>query len=318
MKYTNTHVIDGSIMVLGTEQRSERSVDIDRVGTTEMLTMINDEDRTVPDRVRAAIPQIAAAVELIYPRLERGGRVVYVGAGTSARLGFVDAAECAPSYHVAEGVFNCLMAGGRECVFCASEGKEDSEQDAVRDLVDFGLTEADTVVALAASGRTPYGIGALKYAATIGAGRVSIACNKPSEMGKYAEVAIDLDTGAEVVMGSTRMKAASAQKLILNMLSTALMIKQGRTYSNLMISPEPENSKVSNRMPRRFAEAVGNPDLAYAMERLQTADGCLRCAIVMELTGCDKAIAKKACDACDGRVKRAIDLAREMMEEAGK
>lgn len=317
MKYMNTHVIDESIMVLGTEQRSEASVTIDSVDTATMLTMINDADRTVPDRVREAIPAITAAVELIFPRLERGGRVVYVGAGTSARLGFVDAAECAPSYHVAEGTFSCLMAGGRECVFQAAEGKEDSPEAAVRDLTDFGLNEKDTVVAIAASGRTPYGIGALQYAAKIGAGRVSVACNRPSEMGRYAEVAIDLDTGAEVVMGSTRMKAASAQKLVLNMLSTALMIKQGRTYSNLMISPEPENSKVSNRMPRRFAEAVGNPDLAYAMARLQEADGCLRCAIVRELTGCSMAIAKKACAACDGRVKRALKLARaEMAKEA--
>ena len=315
MKYTNTHVIDGKIMVLGTEQRNERSVNIDKVSTEEMLTMINDEDRIVPDKVREVIPEIARAVELIFPRLENGGRVVYVGAGTSARLGFVDAAECPPTYHVAEGTFNCLMAGGRNCVFNASEGKEDSEEDGKKDLIAFGLNEKDTVIAAAASGRTPYGIGALKYAAEIGAGRVSIACNRPSELSNYAEVAIDMNTGAEVVMGSTRMKAASAQKLAMNMLSTALMIKQGRTYSNLLIAPQPDNSKVGNRAPRRFAEAVGNPDLAYAVKKLTEAGGCLRCAIVHELTGCEMSVVKQICDSCDGRIKRAIDMARAVADK---
>ena len=315
MKYTNTHVIDNKIMLLGTEQRNERTKNIDKVSTEEMLTMINDEDRIVPDKVREVIPQIARAVELIFPRLEDGGRVVYVGAGTSARFGFVDAAECPPSYHVKKDVFNCLMAGGRNCVFDASEGREDSEENAVKDLIDFGLNSKDTVIAVAASGRTPYGLAALKYAEKIGAGRVSVACNRPSEIGAYAEVAIDMDTGAEVVMGSTRMKAGSAQKLVLNMLSTALMIKQGRTISNLMITPKPSNSKVNNRTPRRFAEAVGNPDLAYAVKKLEEADGCLRCAIVRELTGCEMSVVKKICDQCDGRIKLAIDMAFEAKTE---
>lgn len=300
-----------AIARLGTEQRNPKTVNIDRVSTEEMLYMINDEDAIVPQRVRAAIPQIAAAIELIFPRLENGGRVVYVGSGTSARIGFVDAAECPPSYHIQPGIFNCLMAGGRECVFLAKEEMEDFAEHAKRDLKNFGLTEKDTVVALAASGRTPYSIGALQYAAEIGAGRVSISCNINSELGRYSDVAIDMDTGAEVIMGSTRMKAASAQKLVLSMLSTGLMIKQGRTYSNLMITPRPNNSKVNDRSVRRFAEAVGNPDLDYARERLVEADGCVRCAIVRELTGCELSVAQNACDECDGRIKLAIRLAEQ-------
>lgn len=307
-----------AIAQLGTEQRNPNTVNIDRVSTEEMLRMINDEDATVPGKVRAAIPQIAAAIELIFPRLEQGGRVVYVGSGTSARIGFVDAAECPPSYHVQPGVFNCLMAGGKECVFRAKEEMEDFAENAKQDLKAFGLTEKDTVVALAASGRTPYSIGALQYAAEIGAGRVSVACNLQSEVGRFAEVAIEMDTGAEVIMGSTRMKAASAQKLVLSMLSTGLMIRQGRTYSNLMVTPRPGNSKVSDRSARRFAEAVGNPDLDYAKSKLDEAEGCVRCAIVRELTGCALSVAQKACDCCDGRIKLAIRLAEEASADSAR
>lgn len=310
MKFINTHVINNDLMMLGTEQRNERSVDIDKVSTEEMLRMINDEDRIVPDKVREVIPQIAQAVELISPRLEEGGRLVYVGAGTSARMAYVDAAECPPTFFVKHDVFNCLMAGGRECVFKAGEGNEDSEEAAVRDLIEFGLNSKDTVVAVAASGRTPYGIAALKYAAKIGAGHVAISCNCPSEFRKYAEVAIEMNTGAEVLMGSTRMKAGTAQKLAMNMLSTALMIKQGRTISNVLIEKS-VNSKCDNRMPRNFAEAIGNPDLEYAVQKLKEADGCMRCALIHEFSGCKMSTAKQICDECDGKLKWAIEKGKE-------
>ena len=311
MIYQNKDIIDSKIMMLGTEGRNPNSVNIDRVSTREMLEMINNEDMTVPQKVRKAIPQIEKAIEYHLPKMQKGGRLIYVGAGTSARLGFVDAAELPPSYHVEHGLFICLMAGGRDCVFRAQEGKEDEAESAVRDLKEIGFNSLDTVCAVAASGRTPYCMGALKYAAEIGAGRIAIACNKGSEIGAISEIAIEMDIGPEVVMGSTRMKAASAQKLAMNMFSTGLMIRDGRTLSNLMIPPSNDqigNSKVSNRAPRRFAEVTGNPDLTYAMERLEEVNGCLRCAIIRELSGCDIETAKTTCDNCDGNIKKALKM----------
>ena len=173
----------------------------------------------------------------------------------------------------------------------------------------------DTVVAAASSGRTPYCISGLKYAASIGAGRISIGCNRPSLLSQYAEVAIEVDTGAEAIMGSTRMKAGTAQKMIMNMLSTGVMIKLGRTMDNLQISGAPENNKVNNRAPRRFAEVTGNPDLAYAVKRINEVDGCLRCAITRELTGCSVETARKACRRSDGSIKEAIAIAERITAE---
>ena len=309
MKYTNTYAVDESILRLGSEQRNEHTMGIDRMSTLDMMTTLNQEDHTIADSIAQALPEIAQAVDLIAKRMETGGRMVYVAAGTSARVAFVDSSECPPTFHVRDGVVTCLMAGGRDCVFKAKENMEDSEQAAINDLTAFGLNEKDTAVAASSSGRTPYCVAGLKYAEKIGAGRVSIGCNRPSEISRYAEVAIEVETGAEPIMGSTRMKAGTAQKMIMNMLSTGVMIKLGRTYDNLQVSGEPENHKVNSRAPRRFAEITGNPDLAYAVERIKEADGCLRCAIARELTGCTVAEAKKACAESDGNIKKAILLA---------
>ena len=314
MNYTNMDILDQSIIYLGTEQRNENTMHIDQVSTEEMMRMINNEDKKIAGCVEEAIPEISAAVEYIAARMEKGGRMIYVAAGTSARVAFVDSSECPPTFHVKDGVVTCLMAGGRNCVFKASEGVEDSEEAAVQDLMGISLNENDTVVAAASSGRTPYCIGGLKYAASIRAGRVSIGCNRPSLMSKYADVAIEVDTGAEAIMGSTRMKAGTAQKMIMNMLSTGVMIKLGRTLDNLQISGESENHKVSTRAPRRFAEITGNPDLAYATERITEMDGCLRCALVRELTKCDKKTAKEACAQSDGNIKAAIRIAKQKKE----
>ena len=313
MKYTHTERIDPYIMNLGTEQVNEKTRGIASKSVEEMLRLINEEDRTVPDRVAEAIPAIARAVELIVPRMEKGGRMVYVGAGTSARLAFLDAAECPPTYYTAYDAVSCVMAGGRECVFRAKEHLEDSFEDAGRDLKEFGLTGLDTVIAAAASGRTPYGIGALEYAREIGAGRVCIACNRPSALSRYAQVAIDMDTGAEAIAFSTRMKAGTAQKLAMNMLSTCVMIKLGRTYDNLTFESARPNSKGSNRNPRLFAEAIGNPDLDYACKRLEESDGCPRCALMKELLGADDETARYACDHCGGSVMKALEIARKRM-----
>lgn len=315
MKYINTQRLDQSIMYLGTEQRNDASIGIDKLPVEDMLRIINAEDKTVPGKVEESIPQIAKAVEMIVPRMQNGGRMVYCAAGTSARLGFMDAAECPPTYYVRDDTVTCIMAGGRDCVFHAKEAMEDSEDDAKRDLIAFGLNEKDTVIAAAASGRTPYGVGALKYAKEIGAGTVCISCNKNSVLGQYAETPIEMDTGAEVITGSTRMKAGTAQKLVMNMLSTAVMVRLGRTYDNLIIEGEATNSKGSNRHPRMFAEAIGNPDLEYACKRLDESNWCVRCALLKELTDCDQDTAHWACENCGGSIRNALEMVRERLKK---
>lgn len=314
MKYTNTQGLDDIVTNLGTEQRNEATKEIADVSTEKMLEMINAEDSKVPAIVAKVIPQIAKAVELIAERIELGGRLIYVGAGTSARLAFMDAAECPPTYNIRPGTITCVMAGGRERVFSANERLEDREENAVNDLKDIKLKAEDTVVAAAASGRTPYCIGALKYASSIGAGHVVIACNPKSEMGKHAEIAIEMDTGAEVVMGSTRMKAGTAQKMVMNMLSTAVMLRLGRTYGNLMLSSPASNTKCSNRDIRCFAEAIGNPDLVYARQKLEAAHNSALCAVIMEKTKVDYKSAKKAAVIAEGRVELAFRLAKEIYD----
>jgi len=253
----------------------------------------------VARRVADVLPAVAKAIDYIYPRMRQGGRMIYCAAGTSGRLGFMDAAECPPTYGVAMDRVTCLMAGGRDCVFKADEMLEDNDSDAGRDLAAFGLAPLDTVVAAAASGRTPYAIGALKYADEVGAGKVCIACNPDSEMGRYADVAIEVDTGAECVMGSTRMKAGTAQKFVMNMLSTCLMIKLGYSCGNLLVPRRHNrgnNSKIADRRVRAYAEAIGTNDIARALESLEKAEGCSLCGTLMEKTGISLEKAREICD----------------------
>ncbi|MDD7411982.1 MAG: N-acetylmuramic acid 6-phosphate etherase [Eubacteriales bacterium] len=280
---------------LHTEQRNPNTLGIDRMTTAQILRKINDEDQTVAGKVREALPQVEKAVDLLTERMRRGGRLVYVGAGTSGRLGFMDAAECAPTYGLPDAVA-CVMAGGRDAVFKAQESLEDDGARAARDLNDWGLIERDVVVAAAASGRTPYCIGALDYARSIGAGTVSIACNPHSEMAAHAQIAIEVDTGCEVIMGSTRMKAGTAQKLVMNMLSTAVMIRLGRTCDNLMVCLHAKNEKLVNRVARLYREATGEGDPLRAEEALCAAHGRLDVAILMQKTG---ASFDEACSAMD-------------------
>ncbi|GHU79546.1 N-acetylmuramic acid 6-phosphate etherase [Clostridia bacterium] len=272
--HTDTDELIASLL---TEQRNPRSVGIAKLPVLEMLQVINEEDQTVALRVREALPQIVQAVTLIEERLRQGGRLIYVGAGTSGRLGCMDAAECGPTY----GVSNVLsvMAGGREAMFAAQEGVEDDKMAAAQDLAARDLTAQDVVCAVAASGRTPYCIGALQYAETVAAGRISISCNPDAVLSRYAQAAIEVATGPEVIMGSTRMKAATAQKMIVNMLSTAAMVRLGRTYDNLMVNIRAHNEKADNRMLRLFAEALGDGDIANAKARLEVAHGDLAAAV---------------------------------------
>ncbi|MDD3335858.1 MAG: N-acetylmuramic acid 6-phosphate etherase [Eubacteriales bacterium] len=271
------------VALLHTEQRNPRSVGIAQMETLGILQTINKEDRTVADAVTLALPSVAKAVELIVPRAQAGGRLVYVGAGTSGRLGYMDAAECYPTY--GSDLVQCVMAGGRDAVFHAVEAEEDSAGAAKRDLEAFGLTAGDVVFAVAASGRTPYCVGALIYARQLGAASISMACNPHAEMSGYADVAIEVDTGAETIMGSTRMKAGTAEKMVMNMVSTTLMIRLGRTWDNLMIQMTAHNSKLNNRTLRLLEEAIGWEDDEHAAQILEKADGRLELAVLSAITG---------------------------------
>lgn len=293
-----------AIATLRTEQRNPETRGIAALPTLDMLRMINDLDQTVALAVRQALPQIARAVELVVDGLARGGRLVYVGAGTSGRLGFMDAAECGPTYGVDS--VRCVMAGGRDAVFQAQERLEDEERLAAKDLRAFGLTAADVVVAAAASGRTPYCIAALDYAARIGAGRVSISCNPGAVLSEHAQIGIEVDTGPEAIMGSTRMKAGTAQKLVMNMISTAAMIRLGRTYDNLMIKLDCKNQKGRNRAERLLMEAVGWEDPDHAKAALDRADGSVEVAALMALAGVTAARAREALAACGEHFQDAL------------
>ena len=220
---------------LTTESRNQNTLDIDKVSTIEMVRIINEEDKKVALAVEKEIPQIAKAIDGIVERMHKGGRLIYIGAGTSGRLGILDASECPPTYGVSEELVQGIIAGGMEAIFRAQEGAEDSRELAVSDLKSKALNNTDIVVGLAASGRTPYVIGGLEYANSIGALTVSVTCNADSEVSKCSSIAIAPVVGPEVVTGSTRLKSGTAQKLVLNMLSTGSMIKLGKVYGNLMV-----------------------------------------------------------------------------------
>lgn len=243
--------------LLLTEQRNPRSARIDAVSTAEMLAIINAEDRTVPEAVGAAIPAIAAVLDELAPRVRAGGRLFYIGAGTSGRLGVLDASECPPTFSVPYEMVQGIMAGGMTALYQATEASEDSPALGRADVEARGFGPGDTLVGIAASGRTPYVIGALEYARALGGLTVALVCVPESRMAAVAEYTIAVPTGPEVVTGSTRMKAGTATKLVLNMLSTGLMIRLGYTYGNLMVNVQPKNEKLVDRAIRIVAEATG-------------------------------------------------------------
>ena len=295
------------LALLHTEQVNPLTSDLDRLDTLGMVRRMNSLDCEVPLRVGDEAETIARAIDLVVSRFRLGGRLVYTGAGTSGRLGFMDAAECPPTFGVAPDRVTCVMAGGREAVFRAKELTEDDADQAAKDLETFGLRPEDVVMAIASSGRTPYCIGALRYAASIGAATISLSCNKNARLSPYAEVAIEVDSGAEAIMGSTRLKAGTAQKLVLNMISTLSMVQMGHVYKNLMVNVRGFNSKLQDRMRRIFAEATGNPDRERASQLLELTDGSLKLAITMELSGATLDEARQALDKHEGYVRQALD-----------
>ncbi len=295
---------------LGTEQQNSNTWDIDICSTAEILDKINAEDQKVAQLVKLQLPSITKLVDAAYKSIQSGGRIIYVGAGTSGRLGILDASECPPTYGVSAELVQGIIAGGTEAIFKAREGAEDSKGLGREDLSRRELTTADMVIGIAASGRTPYVIGALEYANEMGAQTGSIACVNGAEISKYAKYPVEVETGAEVVTGSTRMKAGTAQKLILNMISTAVMIKHGKVFHNYMVDVQPTNEKLEQRA-KRIVQTLAEVDEAEA-ERLFISSGKhVKTAIVMGLCLVDKEGARQALENVDGHIKRAVQLLKE-------
>lgn len=288
-----------------TESRNANTVNIDSVSTVEMLRMINDEDKTVAYAVEKELDRVAEAVDLIYDRLSNGGRLIYIGAGTSGRLGIVDASECPPTFSTDPGLVLGLIAGGRDAVFRSVEGAEDNKDGGIEDAKAVGLCGKDVLVGLAASGRTPYVIGAMEYANAINAATVAVTCNPDSEMSRVARISIAPVVGPEALTGSTRMKAGTAQKLVLNMLTTGVMVKLGKVYENLMVDVKASNIKLTERAKKIVCQSSGVED-ATAEKALEETDYDVKLAIFMIKSGLPKDEARKVLDENHGYIRKAL------------
>ena len=288
-----------------TESRNINTVNIDSVSTVEMLKMINDEDKTVAYAVEKELDKIAEAVDVIHDRLSGGGRLIYIGAGTSGRLGIVDASECPPTFGTDPEMVQGLIAGGKNAVFKSVEGAEDDKDGGIRDVKTVGLRHKDVLVGLAASGRTPYVIGALEYANQINTATVAVTCNPDSEMARIASISIAPVVGPEAITGSTRMKAGTAQKLVLNMLTTGVMVKLGKVYENLMVDVKASNMKLTERAKRIVSQCTG-VQAADAKEALEESSYDVKLAIFMIKSGLSKEDARKVLDENHGFIKKAL------------
>ena len=290
---------------IATEQRNPRTAHIDEVSTLEMVTLINSEDHRVADAVQEELPQIAEAVDLIAERLSSGGRLVYVGCGTSGRLGILDASECPPTYNVSPELVQGLIAGGFPAIFKAVEGAEDSRELGEEDLKKIAFSDKDVLCGLAASGRTPYVLGAMAYAKSIGASVIAVTCCKGSQIDRAADIGIAPEPGPEVVTGSTRMKSGTAQKMVLNMLSTGAMIRMGKVYGNLMVDVQPSNEKLVRRCQRIVTQATGVSE-AEAVAALEACGYRCKTAIVMLLCGVAAGEAETMLARAGGRIAGAV------------
>ncbi|KAB1973247.1 N-acetylmuramic acid 6-phosphate etherase [Lactobacillus crispatus] len=295
-----------NIKDLTTEKRNSATMHIDNMSTLDMVKTINKEDQKVAEAVGTQEEQIAQAIDMASKKYHDGGRLIYIGAGTSGRLGILDAVELVPTYGISPDRAIGLIAGGKTAMYLAVEGAEDSESLAAEDLGKLNLTSKDVVLGLAASGRTPYVIGGLDYAQKIGAGTISIACVNNSLIGKHAEIAIEAVVGPEVITGSTRMKAGTAQKMILNTISTGVMIKQGKVYQNVMIDVLPTNKKLINRAIR-IITSVTNVSIEQAKDVLLKADKNVGLAIVMAKTGLNSDDASKLLEKNNNNVSQVLN-----------
>lgn len=288
-----------------TEQQNPKTMSIDELSTLEMVTVINEEDAKVALAVQHALPAIADAVDLIAERLLAGGRLFYVGAGTSGRLGILDAVECVPTYSVSPELVQGIIAGGYGAIVHSVEGAEDSREDGKADLADRQLTQNDILVGVAASGRTPYVLGAIEYAKSMDLSTVGIACNVPSALLDTVDIPIGVEVGAEVVTGSTRMKAGTAQKMVMNMLSTGSMIKLGKVYGNLMVDVQVTNQKLADRAKRIIMQITG-VSTETAEKLLLQADKEVKTAIVMHQRQVDIDEAQQLLAKANGRLRDVI------------
>ena len=290
---------------ISTERRNPASAHIDELSTLDMVKIVNDEDKRVALAVEKILPEIAKAVEIITDRLSKGGRLFYLGAGTSGRLGILDASECPPTYGVEPELVQGVIAGGMPAIFKAQEGAEDDIDLAAKDLAERGFGADDVLVGIAASGRTPYVIGGLKYARKLGAATIALACSANAAIAEFADIALLPVTGAEVVTGSTRMKAGTAQKLVLNMLSTVTMIKLGKVYGNLMVDVKTSNKKLEERAKNIVMEATGC-SREESIAALEKAQGNAKLAVYLHLTGADFATGQQELAAADGHLAVAL------------
>jgi N-acetylmuramic acid 6-phosphate etherase len=289
-----------------TEQTNPASASIDTLSTESVLRIMNAEDRQVAGAVEREIPAIARAVDAVVEAFERGGRLFYIGAGTSGRLGVLDASECPPTFNVPPEMVQGIIAGGEAALSQATETTEDDPAAGARDLEARGFTGGDVLVGIAASGRTPYVLGAVERARRLGAVTVGISCTPDSELARAVEIAITPLVGPEVVAGSTRMKAGTAQKLVLNMLSTGAFVRLGYVYGNLMVNVQPKNAKLRDRARRIVAQAAG-VSVERAGEWLAKAGGSVRVAIVMAKAGVSREDAGRRLAAAKGRVSKALN-----------
>ena len=288
-----------------TETRNTASENLDCMSALEIVTLMNREDAKIAPAVEQQLPQIAKAVDLCVSSLENGGRIVYMGAGTSGRLAAIDAAECPPTFGVSKDTVIGLIAGGNQIEISLVNDKEDSPECGKADLQGIGLTGKDIVIGIAASGRTPYVIGGMEYAKSLGCNTVSIACNGNSEIGKRATIAIEVIVGSEVLTGSTRLRAGTSQKMILNMISTASMVRFGKVYRNLMVDVVQTNEKLVARAQGILMEATGITR-EEAVSVLEEAGGSVKKAIVMVLASCSAEDAQKRLDKARGHVREAL------------
>lgn len=288
-----------------TETRNPDTMTLDQMSALELVTVMNREDHKVPEAIALALPQIASTVEVVEQAFRKGGRLFYLGAGTSGRLGVLDASECPPTFGVDPGMVVGLIAGGDRALRFPIEGAEDDRSLGKQDLVDHNLVPSDVVIGIAASGRTPYVLGALDYAHSIGCKTAAIACNLHSAIGQAADIAIEVSVGPEVLTGSTRLKAGSAQKMILNMITTGAMVHTGKAYQNLMVDVVQSNEKLRTRA-ENIVMAATDVSREQARRTIDEANGKVKLAITMILTGKDAASAQALLDQSGGSVHNAL------------
>lgn len=290
-----------------TEERNPRTMNIDALSTAEMVALINSEDKKVALAVEEVLPEIAKAVDMIYERLDNGGRLIYCGCGTSGRLGVLDAAECPPTFGVSSDMVMAVMAGGAAASANANEGAEDNFEQGGLDLKSIGFSKNDVLVGIAASGRTPYVLGAMSYAKNLGADVIALTCNKNSPVDLAADIGIAPMPGAEVITGSTRLKSGTAQKMVLNMLSTAVMIKLGKVYQNLMVDVKATNEKLAARSVSIVSQAA-EVDLPTAEDMLRRCDFSAKTAITALLCNISPQAAAERLKTAKGKISETLKL----------